>query len=69
MGIEHAQADWPLGSKVQKVSGSHWRGTVVGYYSTELTASGVCIESAFEPGSVQIYPSKAIKAWEGISDV
>jgi len=54
-------ADWPLGTSVRKKSGSSWNGLVVGYYSTDLTPEGVAIESEREPGSVQIYPCKALE--------
>ncbi len=48
------------GDKVTKVSGSKWTGTVVGWYSTELTPEGYAVESSTEKGSVQIYPRKAL---------
>jgi hypothetical protein len=51
-----------LGDFVQKKSGSSWRGKVVGFYSTNLTPRGYCVESANEPGSVQIYPEAALVA-------
>lgn len=54
-----------LGTRVRKKSGSRWQGKVVGYYSTELTPQGVCIESENEPGSVQIYPIRAVEVLEG----
>ena len=50
-----------LGDLVEKVSGAHWRGKVVGTYSTELTPEGYCVESDAHKGSVQIYPAKALK--------
>ncbi|MEM6493896.1 MAG: hypothetical protein AAF650_05900 [Pseudomonadota bacterium] len=56
--------DWPLGTRVTKKSGSSWTGAVVGYYSTKLNPHGLCIESENEPGSVQIYPAKALRALE-----
>ncbi len=49
-----------LGDFVQKKSGSSWRGKVVGFYSTNLTPRGYCVESAYESGSVQIYPEAAL---------
>lgn len=49
-----------FGDLVQKRKGSSWRGRVVGWYSTELTPEGYCIESAYERGSVQIYPADAL---------
>lgn len=54
---------WFVGSKVEKISGARWRGYVVGFYSTELTPFGYCVESIFEQGSVQIYPESALKEW------
>lgn len=54
--------DWiPLGTMVTKIKGSSWTGRVVGYYQTELTEFGVCVESINEPGSVQIYPQSALR--------
>jgi hypothetical protein len=60
--------EWPayrIGDKVRKRSGSSWRGVVVGLYSTSLTPVGYVVESCYEPGSVQVYPEKAIElgAW------
>ena len=48
---------------VAKVRGSHWRGRVCGTYSTKYTPEGYCVESLFEPGSVQIYPASALRRW------
>ncbi len=50
-----------LGDEVRKKSGSEWEGKVVGYYSTELTPVGVCVESNKHRGSVQIYPITALE--------
>lgn len=52
-----------LGQKVRKKSGSAWHGTVVGGYRTALTPEGYAVESAYEPGSVQIYPVTALEPW------
>lgn len=52
---------YKLGDKVQKTKGSQWHGTVVGFYSTELTPIGYAVESEFEKGSVQIYPEIALQ--------
>lgn len=52
-----------LGDEVRKIKGSHWRGKVVGTYSTTLTPEGYCVESHFEKGSVQIYPAAALEKW------
>lgn len=53
-----------LGDFVQKKSGASWRGKVVGFYSTNLTPRGYCVESANELGSVQIYPEAALAEWK-----
>lgn len=58
-------AIWPLGAKVRKKRGSSWRGTVCGYYSTPHTPVGYCVDSAFEPGSVQVWPEVALEDWDG----
>lgn len=49
--------------QVCKIKGSMWRGTVVGWYSTALTPEGYAVESAYEKGSVQIYPAAALQRW------
>lgn len=57
---------WPsnavheLGAWVQKKGRASWRGRVVGWYRTDITALGYAVESAYEPGSVQIYPETAL---------
>lgn len=51
-----------VGDRVRKVSGARWQGYVVGFYSTSLTPRGYAVESENEPGSVQIYPEKALEA-------
>lgn len=51
-----------IGDRVQKISGSAWKGVVVGTYSTALTREGYCVESDAEYGSVQIYPAAALEA-------
>ena len=50
-----------LGDRVRKTKGSSWNGVVVGFYSTELTPIGYCVESEREKGSVQIYPESALE--------
>lgn len=62
--------NWPLthptfkyGDRVMKVKGSQWHGKVVGWYSTNLTFEGYAVESAFDSGSVQIYPAAALGSW------
>lgn len=54
-------AAYKLGTRLRKKSGSSWQGLVVGYYSTTLTPRGYAIESEREPGSVQIYPERALE--------
>lgn len=54
-------ANFQLGDKVEKTSGSSWFGIIVGTYSTKLTPEGYCVESTAHPGSVQIYPAKALR--------
>ena len=58
---------WPkflLGTKVRKIRGSQWHGTIVGTYSTTLTPEGYAVESSTEKGSVQIYPAAALEKCE-----
>lgn len=52
---------WELGTRVCKKSGASWHGRIVGYYRTELTNRGYCVESEREPGSVQLYPEQALE--------
>jgi dihydrofolate reductase (trimethoprim resistance protein) len=59
--IPTTDATFSLGERVEKISGSSWRGTIVGTYSTSLTPEGYAVESEREPGSVQIYPAKALR--------
>lgn len=59
---------WAIGDYVKKRKGSNWHGRVCGYYSTALNPQGYAVESAFEPGSVQIYPEAALEDWDGIAD-
>ena len=60
-----ADALFPLGATVQKKGRASWRGRIVGWYRTDLTALGFAVESTFEPGSVQIYPQSALTEWDG----
>jgi hypothetical protein len=60
-----ADASFKLGDFAQKKGRASWRGKIVGWYRTELTALGYAIESSFEPGSVQIYPESALLPWDG----
>ena len=54
-----------LKDRVRKVQGSSWQGRVVGFYATELTPEGYCVESERERGSVQLYPRGALERIEG----
>lgn len=56
-------AKWKMGAYVQKKQNSSWRGKVVGFYSTAATPIGYCVESHFEPGSVQVWPEAALIDW------
>lgn len=53
------------GDRVKKKGGGRWRGKIVGWYRSSLTPEGYAVESAFEPGSVQIYPESALDFWDG----
>lgn len=55
------EAVFQLGDRVVKRSGSHWCGYVVGFYRTVLNPNGYAVESEAHPGSVQIYPGKALR--------
>jgi hypothetical protein len=57
-------AKWDIGDLVQKKQNSSWRGKVVGFYSTEATPIGYCVESHFETGSVQVWPEAALIEWK-----
>lgn len=61
MKIESPLGTFLIGTRVRKIKGSNWHGHIVGYYSTSLTNVGYCVESEFEPGSVQIYPASALE--------
>jgi len=49
------------GDRVRKISGSEWKGRIVGEYSTTLTPEGYAVESEAHAGSVQIYPAGALE--------
>lgn len=54
------------GHRVRKHSGSWWEGVVVGFYGTEQTPIGYCVQADHVPnGPVQIYPESALEAVEG----
>lgn len=51
-----------LGDMVRKKSGSWWEGEVVGFYSTEQTPVGYCVQlTGWTNGPVQIYPESALE--------
>lgn len=51
------------GQRVRKHSGSWWEGTVVGFYSTDQTPRGYCVQlDSVTAGPVQIYPEQALEA-------
>lgn len=50
-----------FGDRVRKIRGSAWHGRVCGYYVTDKTDCGTCVESERERGSVQIYPARALE--------
>ena len=60
-GSEKITPTFKRGDRVEKISGSRWKGRVVGEYSTALTPEGYAVESETETGSVQIYPKKALR--------
>lgn len=67
--VVEARSALAIGDRVEKIKGSCWTGRVVGFYRTELTPYGVCVESEREPGSVQIYPEAALRLmWSDETD-
>lgn len=73
-GFEHAKktslmimeenSAFAIGDLVRKKSGSWWEGRVVGFYSTEQTPDGVCVQLDKPMGPVQIYPASALELVE-----
>lgn len=59
--VRITQRNYPLNTRVRKKRGAEWHGKVCGYYATDLTGEGVCVESEREIGSVQIYPIDALE--------
>ena len=59
-GVEKAR-DFSLNAMVRKKSGSWWEGRVVGFYGTEQTPDGVCVQLDKPMGPVQIYPASALE--------
>lgn len=76
-GFEHAKktslmimeenSAFSIGDLVRKKSGSWWEGRVVGFYSTEQTADGVCVQLDKPMGPVQIYPASALELVEKLN--
>jgi len=56
---------YPIQKTVRKKSGSWWEGRVVGFYATEQTPKGVCVQLDRPNGPVQIYPASALELVEG----
>lgn len=55
-------ARFTLGSRVKKRTGSWWEGKVVGFYSTEQTPIGYCVQlDCVELAPVQIFPEAALE--------
>ncbi|WP_423777508.1 hypothetical protein [Deinococcus wulumuqiensis] len=66
--LRRAGAPFVLGDSVRKrPGGGAWHGAAVGVYLASKTPLGFAIESVSEPGSVQIYPAKALEEWDGQS--
>lgn len=64
MPMKKDSREFAIGEYVRKTKGSKWEGKVVGFYSTELTPEGYCVESSVHKGSVQIYPRGALERVE-----
>lgn len=59
--FELVMSGFDFGERVRKIGGSSWHGHVRGYYVTDRTICGACVESERETGSVQIYPASALE--------
>lgn len=59
--VTPAHFKFRMGDPVRKKTGSKWRGRVVGFYSSTMTAEGYAVESDLHEGSVQIYPVAALE--------
>lgn len=66
--VKQSVGKFQRGDHVEKISGSKWRGKIVGEYATELTPEGYAVESDTETGSVQIYPAKALRPFADCCD-
>lgn len=64
----HLERTFQIGGMVRKRSGSWWEGRVVGFYRTEQTPDGVCVQLDKPMGPVQIYPASALATTEGSTD-
>lgn len=62
--LRRTDSPFVLGDSVRKrPGGGEWRGVVVGLYLASKTPLGFAVESVREPGSVQIYPARALQEW------
>ncbi len=63
MDVTDYRERFPLGCKVQKVSGPKWFGEVVGYYSSSFTPEGLVIECTAwgAQGQVHVEPAKRMQ--------
>jgi hypothetical protein len=61
--VQKTDGRFALGDWVMKIRGSQWRGKVVGFYTTDVTEHGYAVESAYETGSVQVWPEAALDFW------
>lgn len=62
--IESTDALYRVGDFVKKRAGPHWRGRVVGYYSTGNTPIGYVVESIWETGSVLPLSEAALERYD-----
>lgn len=61
------EQQFPLGTRVRKISGPEWEGMVVGYYSSTFTPEGLVIECTAEGarGQVHVEPAKRMEKSDG----
>jgi len=57
------QLQFPLRTRVRKISGPQWEGVVVGYYSSTFTPEGLVVECTAEgaQGQVHVEPAKRME--------
>lgn len=57
---------YPLGTRLAKATGPHWRSKVVGYYSSRFTPQGLVLECISDGalGQVRIEPAKRMIRYE-----